>query len=98
MIAAKGTPVAAITGGTVSAKSSTLGGLTIYLYAPNGDFFYYAHLDSQTVTSGSVSTGQIIGTVGNTGNAQYTVSHLHFEYHPGGGGAVNPTPLAWSVC
>jgi murein DD-endopeptidase MepM/ murein hydrolase activator NlpD len=45
-----------------------------------------------------VSVGDLVGYVGNTGNARYTVSHLHFEYHPGGGAAANPTPLVTSLC
>ncbi len=100
MIAAKGTPAVAISSGTVSLQSSSLGGITAYLYS-GGDMYYYAHLDGYAsgISSGvSVSTGQTIGYVGNTGNAQYTVSHLHFEYHPGGGSAVNPTPLVASLC
>ena len=100
MIAAKGTPAVAVSSGTVSLQSSSLGGITAYLYS-GGDMYYYAHLDGYAsgISSGaSVSTGQTIGYVGNTGNAQYTVSHLHFEYHPGGGSAVNPTPLVSSLC
>ncbi len=100
MIAAKGTPVVAVSGGSVSLQSSSLGGITAYLYS-GGDMYYYAHLDGYAsgISSGSsVSTGQTIGYVGNSGNAAYTVSHLHFEYHPGGGGAVNPTPLVSSLC
>ncbi len=101
MIAQKGTPVVALEGGSVSLKSSTLGGITIYLYGKSGDTFYYAHLDGYASGIGSgdsVSAGELIGYVGNSGNARYTVSHLHFEYHPGGGGAANPTPLVRGLC
>jgi peptidoglycan LD-endopeptidase LytH len=101
MMAARGTPVAAIFSGKItSLKDNSLGGKTIWLLA-GGDTYYYAHLDTHAPglsVGQSVSAGEIIGTVGSTGNASELYPHLHFEYHPGGGSAVNPYPLVKGIC
>jgi LysM repeat protein len=64
------------------------------LTAADGTYFYYAHLFdfAPGLRVGSrVEAGQILGWVGDTGNA--TGPHLHFQVHPDGGDPVNPYPI-----
>lgn len=102
MIAARGTPLVAIEDGTVSRiGNGGLGGKTVWLNSDSGDSYYYAHLDGWAagLSEGDhLDVGELLGYVGNTGNAAYTVPHLHFEFHPNGGSAVNPYPLAAELC
>lgn len=96
MIAPFGTPIVAAHPGVASFSSSSSGGLQAYVRASNGTYSFYAHLSSYG-TGGSVGAGTVIGYVGSTGNAGST-NHLHFEYHPGGGAAVNPYQMLLAVC
>lgn len=98
MMAAYGTPQVAIVSGTITyAGYSSLGGNVQYLSGDDGHLYIYVHQASNTVSSGHVNAGQQISVVGDTGNAAGN-PHLHFEYHPGGGAAVNPYPLVRSLC
>lgn len=91
MLAPTGTPLQAVIGGTVAHRSNTLGGITISLLGDNGNRYYYAHLSAYEGPPGRVEQGQVIGYIGDTGNAT-GVPHLHFEIRPGGGVPVNPYP------
>jgi murein DD-endopeptidase MepM/ murein hydrolase activator NlpD len=101
MIAARGTPIVSIYSGKISRFStSSLGGKSIYFVSDAGDLYYYAHLDdyADVGTGQHVEAGTVIGYNGSSGNAPDYLPHLHFEYHPGGGSAVNPYPLVRSLC
>ncbi len=97
LISPAGTPIVAAHAGVVSHSSSSSGGIQAYVRAPSGTYTFYAHLSGYSSASGSVGAGTVIGYVGSTGNAGST-NHLHFEYHPGGGAAVNPYQMLRAVC
>ena len=91
MLAPSGTPIYAVVSGGVNFRQNRLGGNAVSLVGDNGNRYYYAHLASYEGVSRRVNQGDVIGYNGDTGNATGT-PHLHFEVHPGGGLAVNPTP------
>ncbi len=102
-----GAPILAVADGTVfSVGWNDVGGWRLWLRDQQGNEFYYAHLSAYTalaVNGRHVHAGDVLGFVGNTGDAATTPFHLHFEVHPvsllflGYDGAVNPTKYldAW---
>lgn len=94
IFAARGTPVTAAADGFVtSVGTNRLGGNVVWVARiGHGERHYYAHLDQQLVSVGRwVRRGDVIGTVGNTGNARTTAPHLHFGIY-GSAGPVDPLP------
>jgi peptidoglycan hydrolase-like protein with peptidoglycan-binding domain len=98
IIAARGNLLYAAVTGTVSKvyidTPGSRAGNGLRISQDNGTYFTYLHLDTlaEGIAVGTaVTAGQVIGTVGSTGNS--ATPHLHFEVHPGGGAAVNPYPL-----
>ena len=99
LIAAFGTPVVAVHSGTVHRTSSSTGGYgTVIFHDGTADWTFYTHFSSYAGPGegGHVSAGETIGLVGSTGDT--SVNHLHFEYHPGGGAAVDPYSALLGVC
>lgn len=95
MAAPRGSAVIAAAAGFAEFTTSGAGGNAIWLTTPNGDKFYYAHLDDWEGSSRLVRGGDVVGYVGSTGNARG--DHLHFEVRPGGV-AVNPYPFVEQAC
>jgi len=62
------------------------GGTYLWLYDSKRSMnLYFAHLETREVSRGDqVVAGQRIGTVGNSGNARYTLPHLHFGIYSRG--------------
>jgi murein DD-endopeptidase MepM/ murein hydrolase activator NlpD len=94
MMAATGTPIVAPFDGTAVASPNGLGGLAVKIYGELG-YVYNAHLSAYG-DLGAVTTGTVIGYVGSTGDAGGP--HDHFEWHPGGGSAVDPYPFLSVSC
>ena len=98
MMGSFGTPIVAITDGTITLSDyGDSAGYWQILSGDDGHQYWYMHNQRNIVNGGRVSAGQQIATLVDTGNAAGT-PHLHFEYHPGGGGAINPYPIVASLC
>ncbi len=97
IMAPSGTPLLACERGLVTEMGSdVLGGTKLWLKGESGTYYYYAHLSAfaEGLEVGDVvEAGDVVGLVGDTGNARGGAPHLHFEIHPDGGMAVNPYPL-----
>ncbi len=110
MFAPVGTPITSTHAGTVRAidpvdrytggSSGDLGGITISVSVGPAEHWYYAHLDSVAASlavGDDVDAGQVIGYVGNSGNARSTPPHLHIGHYVNGV-AVNPHPDIDPAC
>ena len=98
IMAARNTPNVAVVSGTVTFRSGSTSGNGAYLSGDDGNLYYYFHLERYAGGPRRVAQGEVIGYVGNTGDARYTATHTHFEIHPGHGPAVNPYPSVRAVC
>lgn len=95
IFAPRGTPALAAAEGVISRVDTTArGGRVVWLRARGGPALYYAHLDEPLVRRGqSVSRGDTVGLIGNTGNAISTPPHLHFGIYQRG--PVDPWPFLY---
>lgn len=89
---AKGTAVVSPTYGVVLFRGEiALGGKVVAMLGPKLRVHYFAHLDSMLVHPGSVvRTGDVLGSVGDTGNAQGKQPHLHYA-------VVTIVPYPWRI-
>jgi murein DD-endopeptidase MepM/ murein hydrolase activator NlpD len=96
IFAPKGTPVRSTTRGLVSrVGQNRLGGNVVWIFGPGRQMHYYAHLDrfGEFERGDLVMPGDVVGYVGNTGNARGTPPHLHYGVYTPTVGAINPFPL-----
>lgn len=91
IFAPSGTAVVAPVSGKVRQIDGTLGGLQFWLDGDDGNLYIGTHL-SDFGLDGQVKAGDLIGYIGQTGNAKSTPPHLHFEIIVDGI-EVNPYPI-----
>ena len=100
-----GTPIVAVEAGVVDRHTDPSGCATstsVSIRGTSGTRYYFGHLNARYVgTGGTVARGQVIGTLGQTGNAHPSCGgggpHLHFELRPDGTNTVDPYPylITW---
>jgi murein DD-endopeptidase MepM/ murein hydrolase activator NlpD len=82
IVAPKGTPVVCCVSGVILfVGRDVIGGNVVKILGDDKRIYYYAHLSQALYfdLASEVETGQVVGFVGNTGNAIFTPPHLHFE-------------------
>jgi murein DD-endopeptidase MepM/ murein hydrolase activator NlpD len=93
-----GTPIVAVADGRIYRVGTLhISGNRLWLRDKRGFRYFYAHLSdfaAAAYNGADVHAGEVIGFVGNTGDAEPTPPHLHFEVHMPDGAVVNPTPFA----
>jgi len=85
IFAVAGTPVRAPADGQLKLSQGAVGGLSAYVYQSDGTYYYMAHLRSFVAGQRSgqpVKMGDVVGYVGDSGNARGGAPHVHFEIHP----------------
>jgi murein DD-endopeptidase MepM/ murein hydrolase activator NlpD len=98
LMSAGGVPVVAVVDGAVAFKSGNRQGKGAYLRGADGNEYWYFHLNSYVGEPRVVRQGDVIGIVGESGNAGGV--HTHFEIHPGWDPyeVVNPYPKLDLIC
>ena len=92
IFAPRNTPVVAVAAGRAHARTTPRGGNVVWLRTSDRSY-YYAHLEKAAFSGRrSVEAGEVIGFVGNSGNAVTTPTHLHFGVYRRGRGAMDPLP------
>lgn len=95
IFAARGTPIRSSTDGLVARVGVvSLGGNAVSVVGPGLYVHYYAHLESfGPVSVGKrIHRGDVIGYVGDSGNAKGTPCHLHYGLYRAPGWAIDPWP------
>jgi murein DD-endopeptidase MepM/ murein hydrolase activator NlpD len=105
-----GVPLVAVESGTIvnmfdpAEQEPCKQGWALSLRGASGVGYYYGHLDQISVGEGDpVTRGQVIGTLGQTGNAHPSCGgggpHLHFQIKPDGANWVDPQPYVeqWPI-
>jgi peptidoglycan hydrolase CwlO-like protein len=111
IFAPRGTPIRATFAGTAADATNALGGVSVKVYGALG-YTYNAHM-ARLGHLGSVSAGDIVGYVGDSGDALGGAPHNHLEWHPDSipsslwespygytliGSAIDPYPYLNAVC
>lgn len=102
IIAREGNLIYAVADGTINklytVGTDRLAGNGVRLTMANGTYFFYGHMQRLADGIGmgtKVKAGQVLGYVGKTGDTN--TPHLHFEIHPFGGEAINPTSIVAAI-
>ena len=97
LFAPRGTPIVAPVNGVLHQVVGNIGGYQFNLEGDDGHLYIGSHMD-RFAKDGYVQAGDVIGYVGDSGNAKGSRPHLHFEIHADGENPVNPYPTLADAC